>query len=121
MPSTSPDRPGFLSSWWEKAIALVVLVAAVLLVLQWWQGRGPSGPARPGMAPATVVSQHSAGNGETDVTARYRIDGTAHTITGSVGTTAFRQQGRIVWVCYQPGHPTDASLRLPQDDLCGQR
>lgn len=121
MPSTRPDRPRFLETWWEKVIAAIVLAAAVLLVLQWWQGRQPSGPQRPLMAPATVVSQGSSTRGKTDLTVRYRVDGHSHRLTEPVDAKAFRAQGRVAWVCYKPGDATDAAIRLPWDPLCGQR
>lgn len=121
MPSTRPDRPRFLSTWWEKAIAVVVLVAAALLVLQWWQGGQPAGPARPMMAPATVVSQGATKDGESDLTVRYRVDGETHQLTEPVDAAAFRAQGKVAWVCYKPGDATDAAIRLPRDPLCGQK
>lgn len=121
MPRTSPERPAFLGTWWEKVLAVVVLVAAVLLALQWWNGRGSSGPARPGMAPAAVLRQGTATGGETDLTVRYTVDGKSHQVTAPVNANAFRAQGRVAWVCYAPSDPTDASIRLPEDPLCGQR
>lgn len=121
MPRTSPDRPAFLRTWWERALALVVLVAAAFLVLQWWSGRGSSGPARPGMAPAVVLKQGTVSGGETDLTVRYAVDGKSHELTEPVNAHAFRAQGGVAWVCYAPSDPSDAVIRLPQDPLCGQR
>ncbi|HWC24267.1 MAG TPA: hypothetical protein VG502_18380 [Flexivirga sp.] len=121
MPSTRPDRPQFLGTWWEKTIAVVVLIAGALLVLQWWQGRQPSGPARPGMAPATVVSEDATKDGRAELTVRYSVDGHSHKLTKSVDAAAFSAQGKVAWVCYAPGDAGDASIRLPQDPLCGQK
>lgn len=121
MPSTPPDRPQFLGTWWEKVIAVVVLIAGLLLVLQWWQGGQSSGPARPGMAPATVVSETAAKDGRAELTVRYSVDGQSHKTTKSVDAAAFSTQGKVAWVCYKPGDATDASIRLPQDPLCGQK
>jgi hypothetical protein len=121
MPNTRPDRPQFLGTWWEKVIAVVVLIAGILLVLQWWQGRQSSGPARPGMAPATVTHEAPAKGGRADLTVRYSVDGHTHKITEPVDAGAFSAQGKVAWVCYKPGDATDASIRLPYDALCGQR
>lgn len=121
MPSTRPDRPAFLGTWWEKLIAVVVLVAAVLLVSHWWNSRGSSGPARPGMAPATVVSHGAAEDDRMELTVRYRVDGKTHEVTKPVDIESFRAHDKVVWVCYEPGDATDASIRLPQDPLCGQQ
>jgi len=120
MPRTSPERPAFLGTWWEKVLALVVLVAAGLLALHWWDGRQSGGPARPGMAPATVLHQGTVKDGETDLTVRYSVDGKSHETTDPVNAKAFRSQGGVAWVCYAPSDPTDASIRLPEDPLCGQ-
>lgn len=121
MPSTRSERPVFLGTWWEKVIAVVVLVAAVLLALQWWQGRQPSGPTRTGMAPATVVSNPPAKDGQAELTVRYSVDGQTREVTKSVDAAAFSAQGKVVWVCYKPGDAGDASIRLPQGPLCGQK
>lgn len=121
MPSTRPDRPQFLGTWWEKLIAAVVVIAAVLLALSWWQGRQPSGPARPGMASATVVSEAPVKDGTTELTVRFAVDGKSHEITKPVDAEAFSAQGRVAWVCYEPGDVSDASIRLPYDPLCGQK
>lgn len=121
MPSTRPDRPQFLGTWWEKVIAVVVLIAGLLLVLQWWQGRQSSGPARPGMAPATVVTEDAVKDGRAELTVRYTVDGRTRQLTKPVDAGAFSAQGRVAWVCYKPGDATDAAIRLPQDPLCGQK
>lgn len=121
MPSTRPDRPPFLGTWWEKVIAVVVLIAGVLLVVQWWQSRQAAGPARPGMAPATVVSEAPAQSGRAELTVRYSVDGKSHDLTKPVDAQAFSTQGKVAWVCYKPGDATDASIRLPWDPLCGQK
>lgn len=121
MPRTSPERPAFLRTRWEKVIAVVVLVAAALFVLQWWTGRQPSGPARPGMAPATVVHQGSVTGGQTELTIRYRVDGKTYDLTKPVAASAFRLQGGVAWACYALGDPANATIRLPEDPLCGQR
>jgi len=121
MPRTSPDRPAFLRAWWERLLVLVVLVAAAFLVQQWWGGRQSGGPARPGMAPATVLKHGTVHGGTTDLTVRYSVDGTSHELTEPVNAQAFRAQGKVAWVCYAPGDPGNASIRLPEDPLCGQR
>ncbi|WP_446666942.1 hypothetical protein [Flexivirga sp. B27] len=121
MPSTPPDRSTFLASWWEKVIAVIVLIAAGLLLLQWWQGDQQTGPERPRMAPAAVVTEGPVQDGEADLTVRYRIDGKTHKLTEPVDAQAFRAQGKVAWVCYKPGDATDAAIRLPWDPLCGQQ
>lgn len=120
MPRTSPERPAFLRSWLDRVLAIVVLAAVAFLLQQWWSGRQPDGPERPGMAPATVVQQTPAQNGDTDLTVRYRVDGKTYDVTKPVDAAAFRTQGKVAWVCYALDDPTDASIRLPEDPLCAQ-
>jgi hypothetical protein len=121
MPRTSRQRPAFLRTWWEKVVLLVVLIAAALIVLQWWTGRQSSGPARPGMAPASVVHEEAAASGKIELTIRYRVDGKTYDVTKPVDAAAFREQGKVAWACYAPGDPADASIRLPEDPLCAQQ
>lgn len=123
MPRTTPERPRMpaRSRAGNKLLAAVLLAGLVYFGVQWWQGRQPSAPARPAMAPATVVRTAPAGNGALDVTIRYSADGRTHEITKPVDAAAFRAQGRVAWVCYAPGDATDASIRLPQDRLCDQK
>ncbi len=119
MPSTPPDRRPLLGSR-EKLIGILLLIVVLFFAVQWWQGRRPTGPERPGMAPATVVSETPATDGRADLTVRYSVDGQPHTITKPVDAAAFSAQGKVAWVCFRPGDVTDAAIRLPQDPLCGQ-
>lgn len=121
MPSTPPDGRRFLGSRRGKLITLLVLVAVLFLAAQWWQGRRPTVPTRPGMAPASVVSEAPAEHGRADLTVRYSVDGQSREITRSINAAAFSIQGGVAWVCYRPGDATDASIRLPEDPLCGQQ
>ncbi|MFC6703798.1 hypothetical protein [Flexivirga alba] len=120
MPSTPPDRRPSLGSPRDKLIGILLLIVVVFFAVQWWQGRQSSGPTRPGMAPATVVSEAPAKDGLAELTVRYSVDGQSRTVTKSVDAQAFSTQGKVAWVCYKPGNVTDASIRLPQDPLCGQ-
>lgn len=123
MPRTSPERPRLLSSSrpGDRIIAVLVLAGVAYFGVHWWQSRGPSGPDRPGMAPATVLKTDPAKAGELDLTVRYTVDGKPHQVTKTVDAAAFRAQGEVAWVCYKPGDAGDAAIRLPQDPLCGQR
>lgn len=99
-------------------LCLVALVAGI-----WSATHRSAEPVPRGMASATVVSTSPAGDGSLEVTATYDASG-RHTVKGTVDAGKFTQDGRIVWVCYVPSAPGDtgaARLRLPTDDLCGQK
>lgn len=121
MPRTSPERPGLLSTPGEKLVAFVLIVLVAYLGLHWLQTRGGDGPARPGMAPATVLKTAPAKGGELDLTVRFRAGDKTHEVTKTVDAAAFRTQGKVAWVCFEPGDPSDAAIRLPQGPLCGQK
>lgn len=123
-----PNRPGDAAAaarqrqagTGRKIIALLAVVVLLYAGAQWWTSRQQSGPERPGMASGTVVDSSRSGS-EQRLTVRYEVDGDDHRVEGTVDSAAFAAQGRVVWVCFKPSDPGDARLRLPQDELCGQR
>ncbi|TWE11792.1 hypothetical protein BKA23_0578 [Rudaeicoccus suwonensis] len=101
--------------------AYVILSGIVIFgAFLWLRAHETHGPGQAGMASATVIRQSPATDGRTDLTVSYTVDGKTRQITKSVETSAFSSQGRIVWVCFDPTDPSSASLRLPEDPLCGQ-
>lgn len=124
MPRTSPDRPRLLSKSrpGDRIIAVLLLAGVAYFGVQWWQSRSSdSGPARPAMTSATVLNMTPAKAGELDLTVRYTVDGKQHKVTKPVDAAAFQTQGKVAWICYKPSDPSDAAIRLPEDELCGQR
>ncbi|WP_265443787.1 DUF3592 domain-containing protein [Flexivirga meconopsidis] len=123
MPRTPPDprRPGLLGTPGQKIVAVLLLAVVLYAGLYWWQSRQRSGPERPAMASATVLREAPAADGRSTLTVRYRVDGKQHETTKDVATAAFTAQGKVVWVCFKPSDPSNADLRLPEDELCGQR
>jgi hypothetical protein len=121
MPRTSAERPRLLSTPGEKIVALVLVALVAYLGLHWLQTRGSGGPERPGMTPATILKTAPAKDGDLNLTVRFTAGGKTHEITKPVDSAAFRAQGKIAWVCFKPGDASDAAIRLPQDELCGQK
>lgn len=108
-------RPLFAAGAFLLAVLVALLTAAFL--------HGDSAPAPRGMTAATVVSTASRADGLLEVTVTYDVSG-RHTLRGQVNGAQFAQDGAVVWVCYVPKAPGDtarARLRLPSDELCGQR
>jgi hypothetical protein len=101
-------------------LALVAAGMALLLVggLWWWQQSRQ--PHYRSMTEGTVTSR-TADGGDLQLTVAYRVGGRAYSAKGKVDADAFEFQGRAIWVCYSPGDPGDAGLRLPYDPWCNQR
>ncbi|NNG37704.1 hypothetical protein HJ588_00235 [Flexivirga sp. ID2601S] len=123
MSRTPPDprRPGLLSTPGQKIVAVLVFAVVLYAGLYWWQSRRNAGPERPAAAAGTVVREAPADSGRSNLTVRYTVDGKQLETTKDVATAAFTAQGKVVWVCFAPSDPTNAALRLPEDQLCGQR
>ncbi|RNI23910.1 hypothetical protein [Flexivirga caeni] len=121
MPRTSPARPRIQLTRSQQIAALVAVVLIAYLASQWWHGRQPSGPARPAMTTGTVVKLGPAKDGVAELTVRYRVGSDIREVTKPVDLAAFDAQGKVAWVCYRPGDAGNAAIRLPEDELCGQR
>lgn len=101
-------------------LALVVGLVVLLAFGGWtvWRHlQQPAGPA--GMASATVIAQHSAGE-RVELVLRYQAEGRSYTARHGVDAAAFREQGKVAWICFErddPG-PDHTRVRLPLDPLC---
>lgn len=100
-------------------VLLPILVVIVLLagVLVWRHGQQSSSVATRGMAAGSVVSSTPSG-ADLQLKVRYVARGRELETTGTVSAAAFSQQGKIVWVCFNPADASQTVLRLPMDPLC---
>lgn len=96
-------------------LLVVVLVVAAFLV--WRHEQQPPAVATRGMAAGTVVSSSPSGS-DLSLTVRYVAAGRPLETTGTVPAAGFAQQGKVVWVCFNPSATSETVLRLPMDQLC---
>lgn len=103
----------------SRRLLLPVLVLIVLLVglLVWRHVQQSAAVATRGMAAGTVVSSSASGS-DLSLTVTYVADGQPLQTTGTVPAASFAQQGKIVWVCFNPADTSQTTLRLPMDQLC---
>ena len=91
-------------------------LALILLAGYWWWSQSQRTPPR-SMTEGTITSRTVDGK-DLRVTVNYRVGRATHSVTGRVDRAALQWQGGAIWVCYEPGDPTKATLRLPYDPWC---
>ncbi|PWJ26341.1 hypothetical protein ATK17_2498 [Branchiibius hedensis] len=95
--------------------ALVLLLLLVGLLI--WRQHSASKVTTTGMAAGTVVSSTVSGS-DLSLTVAYVAGGRQLETTGTVSASSFSQQGKVVWVCFNPADTSQTTLRLPMDQLC---
>ncbi|WP_291521616.1 hypothetical protein [Branchiibius sp. NY16-3462-2] len=97
----------------------LLLPVLVLLVgvLVWRHVSQPAVVATRGMAAGSVVSSTPSGS-DLSLRVAYVANGRSLETTGTVSAAEFSQQGRIVWVCFNPADTSQTTLRLPMEQLC---
>lgn len=95
--------------------ALVVILLVVGLLL--WRQHSSAKVTTTGMAAGTVVSSNASGS-DLSLTVAYVAGGHQLQTTGTVPAASFAQQGKVVWVCFNPADTSQTTLRLPMDQLC---
>lgn len=105
----------------SRAALSLLVVAGLILVgagyLAWQHFQTPSAVATRGMAAGSVVSSTPSG-ADVTLTVGYVAGGQRLQANGTVSAAAFDQQGKVVWVCFNPASPKETVLRLPMDPLC---
>lgn len=95
----------------------VLALLALVGFLVWRHMQQPSSVATRGMAAGTVVSSTPSGS-DLSLRVTYVANGRALETSGTVSAAEFAQQGKIVWVCFNPADTSETTLRLPMEQLC---
>lgn len=99
------------------ALPVVLLVALLVAYFAWRHFSTPSTVSTTGMASGSVISSSTSG-ADLELNVGYVARGQRLQTTGTVSAAEFDQQGKVVWVCFNPSAPADTVLRLPMDPLC---
>lgn len=98
-------------------MAFAVILALVAWI-GWRQFFPTSDKPSDGMAAATVSAERPVGASRVELTVRFTINGVNRTAKHEVDAAAYRDQGKVVWVCFKTNDPSKNRVRLPLDPLC---